>query len=175
MWQYPTLLRCNWLTWILQETGNVLCFRSKSCREMVHSAVWSLYSACFFSIKNELLHFDHFRSRLKVQMTNEFSRDTLADSLLADQTTVFFCILHACPAIPAFKSNPCFVSPTRHSFSFSLFQLTVKHYVICNGNGMPWVKVTLCQNVILRFLPGYIKLALLFIQNQIRNTVAEPP
>lgn len=158
MWQYPTPLLYNWLTWILQESMKCkLFFKSKSCREMMHCALLSQYSSCLLSNSKEwtVSFWSLFHQTDKSTNEQCSCRVTEAHSLLADQTTVS---LHS-PNIsffPAFKSDPALSQPhasSSFSLSLSLFQLTVKRLVICNGNDTPWVKVTLCQNCILWFLP----------------------
>lgn len=165
MWQYPTLLLCNWLTWIWEHTGKM----SKSCRQTVRCAVWLQYSECLLSLKNEPPHFVHFLWETD-KRTNGFCRDAQALSLLDDQTTAVFCkqflLSHPSNPTPAL-SNPYAAS--------RLPSLRFGRHVICNGNGKLWVKLALCQNVILPFQPGCVTLILLFIQNQIRSTVTEPP
>lgn len=53
---------------------------------------------------------------------------------------LFLCILQTFPFFPAFKSDPALSYPLASpyfSLSLSLFQLTVKRLVICNGNDTP--------------------------------------
>lgn len=109
MWQYPTLLlleltdpntRRNWGKDV-SDVSDLSPADHWCTPQRDHTAV------CLSSAKNERPHFDHFLSRpTKVQTANEFSRST---SLIKP----LFCF-----CTQSLKSNPCSVSPARHTFPF---------------------------------------------------------
>lgn len=159
----------------------MLTLKTNPYREMVQSAMWSQYSARLFAntnSKDEL--FILIRSSADWQNNKWVMKSHSSSSVL---TTGWSndCFFAFCKKIPFFfiPSNPiprCLTHTHLHPCPPPpLFQLTVKSLVIRNRNDTPWVKVTLCQKCILWFLPGYIALALFFIQNQIRNSLAGSP
>lgn len=159
----------------------MLTLKTNPYREMVQSAMWSQYSARLFAntnSKDEL--FILIRSSADWQNNKWVMKSHSSSSVLttgwSNDCFFAFCKKFLSFSYPQIQSHV--VSPTRISILAPpppLFQLTVKSLVIRNRNDTPWVKVTLCQKCILWFLPGYIALALFFIQNQIRNSLAGSP
>lgn len=158
----------------------MLTLKTNPYREMVQSAMWSQYSARLFAntnSKDEL--FILIRSSADWQNNKWVMKSHSSSSVLttgwSNDCFFAFCKKFLSFSYPQIQSHV--VSPTRISILAppTLFQLTVKSLVIRNRNDTPWVKVTLCQKCILWFLPGYIALALFFIQNQIRNSLAGSP
>lgn len=82
------------------------------------------------------------------------SRIDATPSLLADQTTISHSAFCKRFLFSALKSDLTSSNPHPLPSCLSRLQLTVKRVVISNGNDTPRVKVTLCQNFILWFLPA---------------------
>lgn len=120
------------------QAEHVLCFGHKAILHCVKDPFQRFFNLLFHWLTTD-------------PVTNEFPATQPADSLLAQWTF-------------SLQSHPVTPPPVRFpNHPPLLLRPTAECLVICNGNVEPWVKVTLCQRVILRLPPGHRSLAVLFM------------